>query len=68
MDTFKHGDMVRCLNESIDKQTGKGATGYILGFARFSEYHSLEAYVYFKETPEKNDWFWVRDLKCVNVK
>lgn len=55
------GDHVRCLAGDIDRNEGKDCNGVVVGFARFSPYHSREAYVRFSDG--SSGWFWQRDLE-----
>lgn len=59
-DVLAEGDRVTCLNDCIDKKHGKGISGEIKGFARFSKYHGREAYVTLDTGV--SGWFWVIDL------
>lgn len=60
---LQHGDTVRCLAGSIDKNVGKGAVGRVTGFSRLSSYHQREAFVTFEDRPADSGWFWVGDLE-----
>jgi len=54
------GSKVRCLSGDIDKDSGKGEIGIVEGFARFSNYHELEARVCVNGCRE---WFWLSSLE-----
>lgn len=64
----KHGDKVRCLAGSIDRNRGAGEVGYVTGFARLSSYHPREVFV--SSDPNVgapssawNGWFWESDVQ-----
>lgn len=57
------GSKVICNANAIDKQTGKGSTGTVTGFARLSSYHPREVMVKLSETESR--WFWERDVTPV---
>lgn len=60
MTHIKEGTRVRCLQGNIDKNLGAGMIGTVMGFARFSPYHSREVMVHFGDEPHPaNGWFWL---------
>lgn len=60
--TIKEGDRVRCKAPSIDHKVGEGEFGVVIGFARFSSYHTREALV--KLESDESHWFWLGDLEA----
>ena len=58
---LQHGDKVRCLHGSIDRNVHAGDAGVVGGFARFSSYHPREASVTFPDG--STAWFWVSSLE-----